>query len=434
MGDTTSNLIIDENELKESDQIVLYKELIRILERDIDDAQSRNSREGWNTWGILGAIVGAALLLLGQTKDLTEVPTETKTITITFILLFQFIFGAYNLLTGNQNFVKKQRLIDSKEVYSGRKFLFFIRFSILSLVSFGIYTSDYLLWVKIVSIFLILTPVLFMVLPLFLSSYTQIFIGNTPQNQKAKSIGAYAVLTFYLTATVLLGYQLQFPVGQVLSAAYMIGLSISAIIILGEVLLSNSTSTDAVAGFQDLRDDIIFRRASLNESLNRYLILKEGKSLYDEMKGDLDRIMNYLHREEEIYGEQKKILKKLNEFINSKDESEDKLEEINDQTGILTKSFETYTREMGGLISLVVGDLDPFFKKLKKAANASGDYETEDVIRRLINQKLNQITEKEREITGEKTNLIEQANKLNSENPANQKPAKKIEGKRRQSE
>jgi hypothetical protein len=101
----SSNLLIDEDELEPSDQIALYTELIRIIEKDIDDAQSRNSREGWNTWGILGAIVAAVFLLLGQTKDLQEIPAETTKISIAFIILFQFFIGAYNFLTGSKNLV-----------------------------------------------------------------------------------------------------------------------------------------------------------------------------------------------------------------------------------------------------------------------------------------------------------------------------------------
>ena len=412
MNDNSLNLLIDEDELKESDQITLYKEFIRILEKDIDDAKSRNSREGWNTWGILGAIVASVILLLGQTKDLQEIPQETKMICITFILLFQWIFGAYNVFTGNRSFVKERRLIDSKQIYKGKRFLFLIRFLILLAVSFGIYTSDYSLWIKVTSITLILVPILYMILALFLGAYTQIFIGNTPKNQKVNSISAYSILMFYLMAIILLGYELKFPMGKSLSAAYAIGFSLCAIVILIEVLLSNSTSTDEIADLQDLKDDIIFRRTFLNEALNRYQILKEGKSLFDEMKIDLDRIMGYLHREEEIYIEQRKIVKKLTELISSKPHSQEMLEDKNEQASIHSKSFETYSREMNSLTSLVKSEFDPFYKKLKKAADASGDYETEDLIKKLLNQKLSDLVEKENEINIERTNLSEQANRL----------------------
>lgn len=405
MNDNSSDLPIDEDEIGVSNQISLYTELIRILEKDIDDAQTRSSREGWNTWGILAAIATAVAFLLSQTKDLQEIPTETKSICITFILLFQFLLGAYNFLTGNKNFVKGKRLIDSKQVFNGRKFLLFVRFLILLAISFGIYFSDYPVWIKITSIALIFIPVLYMILTLFLSSYTQVFIGNNPKYKKISPIFNYTVLAFHLTAIILLGYSLKFPVGQFLSAAYVIGLSVSVVIFLTEVLLMNSMQVETVSELQDLKDDIIFRRTNLNEALYRYQILKEGKSLFDEMKTDFDRVMSYLHREEEIYVEQKKIVKKLTELLASKDDSEKVLKDKNEQAEIYSKSFETYSREMNGLISMVTKEFDPFYKKLKKAADASGDYEAEDLIKRLLNQKLNELVQKENEINTDKNHL-----------------------------
>ncbi len=415
MKDNSSNLLIDEDELEVSDQITLYTELIRILEKDIDDAQSKSSREGWNTWGILGAIAAATFVLLGQTKDLQAVPTETTSVAITFTLFFQFILIAYNFLTGNKTLAKEKRLTDSKQVFKGKRFLFFVRFIILSVVSVFISFTDYPVWIKFTSIILVFLPIMYVLLSLFVSSYTQQPLGNNPKYKKVSPIIGSLILFFYAVAVTLLGYRLKFPIGQSLSAAYAIGISLSAIVVLAEVLLSNSTPTEAVSELQDLKDDIIFRRANLNEALYRYQILKEGKSLFDEMKPDLDKIMGYLHREEEIYIEQKKIVKKLSELLPSKNDSEKMIEDKNEQSSIHSKSFETYSREMNGLISLVTSELDPFDKKLRKAVGASGDYETEDLIKRLLNQKLNELVQKEREINIDRNNLLEQANKLRLE-------------------
>lgn len=412
----SSNVLIDEDELETSQQIALYTELIRILEKDIDDAQSRSSKEGWTTWTILGAIAGAIFVLLGQTKDLQAIPPETTPITITFIILFQFILGAYNFLTGNKYLAKEKRLIDSKLAFKGRRFLFYVRFIILVFVSIFIYSIDYPVWIKFTSIILIFIPVIYVLLTLFLTSYTQRPIGNNPKYQKVSPIFGFLFLFFYLVAIILLGYQLNFPVGQSLSAAYVIGLSLSAIVVLAEVLLSTSISTEEVSDLQELKDDIVFIRVGLNEALNRYKILREGKSLFDEMKGDFDRIMGCLYREEEIYNEQKKILKKISELTPLRTDSEQIQKDKNEQISLLSNSFGTYTREMNGLVSLVTKDLPPFNQKLRKSAEACGDYEAENLINNLIVQKLNELVQKENEMDSDKNNLMQQMNKLNSEN------------------
>lgn len=412
MNNNSANLLIEEDELESSDQIALYTEIIRILEKDIDDAKSRSSQEGWNTWGILGAIAAAVFVLLGQTKDLLEIPSETVTITLTFIILFQFFLAAYNFLTNGKNLAKEKRLIDSKQVFKNRRFLLFLRLTTLTVVSIFIFSADYPIWLKATSVTLIFIPILYILLTIFVSSYTKIPIGNNPKYQRVGSVFGFIFLLLYLIAVILLGNQLKFPIGQSLTAAYVIGLSLSSIVVLSEVLLTTSTQTEPINELQDIKDDIIFRRTNLNEALYRYQIIKEGRSLSDEMQEDFNKIMAYLHREEEIYIEQKKILKKLSELLPMKNDSGEVIKDKGEQSSIYLKSFETYTREMNGLISLVTSELNQFNTKLKKAADASGDYETQDLINRLLNQKLNELVAKEGEIIADRNNLIEHSNKL----------------------
>jgi hypothetical protein len=399
--------LIDEDELEVSDEISLTLELIRLLEKDIDDEQSRNSKDGWTTFGVLGAIVGAVFLLLGQTKDLQEIPVDTSVITVTFVFLFQFLFSAYNFLTGNGSFVKEKNLIDSKKIFGQGNAFIFVRIFILSLVSIVICFLDYPIWIKITSMLLVFMPAIFFIFYYFLSRYIEIPMGNTPKSQKVTSISGFTFLLFQLIAILLVGNQLTFPVGQSQSAAYVIGFSISAIVFLTEVLLSFTSPPKIVGDLQNLKDDIVFRRLGINESLNKYKILKEGKSLFDQMKPSYNQLMNCLYREEEIYLEKKRILKKISELLPLKSDTEKVTNDKNEQTSILTNSLETYKRELNGLILLVSNDLmPPFYKKLKLSAQASGDFEAETIIHNLIDQKIRELVQKEREINLETSNLM----------------------------
>jgi hypothetical protein len=63
---------IQELNLEDSDEITLYLELIRIIERDIDGIQAQDTKNGWTSWAIAAAIGAALLALFGETRKLTS--------------------------------------------------------------------------------------------------------------------------------------------------------------------------------------------------------------------------------------------------------------------------------------------------------------------------------------------------------------------------
>ncbi|HKG58724.1 MAG TPA: hypothetical protein VKB05_03015 [Pyrinomonadaceae bacterium] len=54
--------------LEEPQEVSLYLELIRIIERDIDEIKAGDTRNGWTSWAIIGGIAGALFLLFGETR------------------------------------------------------------------------------------------------------------------------------------------------------------------------------------------------------------------------------------------------------------------------------------------------------------------------------------------------------------------------------
>src|SRR5712692_7101046 len=89
MSSTPPRRSIQELGLDDSEELKLYLELIRIIEKDIDEITAGATRNGWTSWAILGGIVGAFLLLLNETRKLQTFPTEqVETIWLAGLLLY----------------------------------------------------------------------------------------------------------------------------------------------------------------------------------------------------------------------------------------------------------------------------------------------------------------------------------------------------------
>jgi hypothetical protein len=398
MNEQSIYQLIDEKELSTAEEITLTTQLIRILEKDIDDKKSANTREGWSTWAILGGIVGAALLLFGQTKEIQQIPPETAKIGAVFLLLFFFLSAGYNVLSGSPQLVKAGRLISAEEVFKGQKLLIILKLFLYSIISFTIFLSDFNFWTKLFAIILILLPIFLVSFSILAANYAKIPIGNNPQKPEIASRFAYLTLSFYFMAVVLLGAQLPFPVGQTLSSAYVIGISLSIIIALFEVLLSTAHTPREVPVLEDLKDEIIFRRVGLNEALNRYKILKEGKTLFEEMKPDLDKFLSNMYQQEEIYNDQIAIVKKFRELLPTQNDTEDMMELKQKDAEMLNRSAQISREKLISLNHAIQVEIPTFNNKLIKVASATGDFETKKIIDDLRNRRFQDLIGKEKEL------------------------------------
>jgi hypothetical protein len=79
--------------LEDKEQVQLYIELIRIIEKDIDEIKAGDTRSGWTSWAIIGAIAAALSLFFGETRKLQMFPVEeVKTIGLgSIIFLFAIL-------------------------------------------------------------------------------------------------------------------------------------------------------------------------------------------------------------------------------------------------------------------------------------------------------------------------------------------------------
>lgn len=399
------NNFFNEEALTSSDQISLYKELLRVLEKDIDEIQSQNSREGWSVWGILGAIATAAGVFFSQTKDLNIIPQSTPMIACSFAILFFSLSGVFTVISSPSVLVKPGRLINARDAYKGRRFLFVLRLFFLLVADFVILSSDLAAWVKIVTILLPLLPSTFFLGVVFWFQRSDRSLGNTPVSSKYQGIWGLFFLFCYWIPVVFLFSYLPPPVGAQLTAGYVMGIMIAVIVFLLEVLFSVVAPPMSLAELQTLRDDIVFRRLNLNDALGRYKVLREGKSLFEEVKVEYDQIISQLTYQDQLYSVQSNLLSEIGKLEVPVGGTTEGTASRKAQIETLDKSLEIHQHELENSHSLVKEILPKFYDRLKKAAEATGDYDNQLMIGQLLQHRFDSLVGRESQVNALRNKL-----------------------------
>jgi hypothetical protein len=223
MSSTPPRRSIQELGLDDSEELKLYLELIRIIEKDIDEIAVGAARNGWTSWAMIGGIVAAFLLLLGETRKLQSFPTEqVETVWLAGLLLYTIAISSLRVLYVDDQNIRPGRIRWSNDVY-------------FSFVPSGIYT----LLIFFVSIFVASTlplPILAKVTTLAAFGLSTIWmvlllvvskiafpLGNTRITKKSGRLVSIVNLFLSLLALVFIGTQLRTPLGEDASLAYVLG-------------------------------------------------------------------------------------------------------------------------------------------------------------------------------------------------------------------
>lgn len=392
----------DQDSIDDSSQITLYSKLIDIIENDVERIASENSRQGLSIWGILGSIVTGVAFFLGRTSQVDEIPVGTTEVACTSLIFFYLIWAIYNFLSGGGGTPKPGRLISHKDFLKGRIFFIVLRGVILAILSFSILNANFTQWSQWVTVILIFIPIL-----LLASSVTAMKITKMPFGNQRNWITYSALgisLLCYLIPLIILVNQLSFPIGKSLSDAFSIGLTMSIVVVLFELLLSLASTSPSVDEYLDLRDDIILREIALNDALARYRIIREGKSSWDELQFDFQEIMGMFRHHEAILDEQIGIIKRQ---VNA---SPDEFIE-------LSKSFMVHVKSHESNTSNLVERYQRFLERLRMTLSVTGDAGTDYYIRNELDSALSRLREKESAVAQANSRLFQEkaAGKIRNE-------------------
>lgn len=382
----------DQTQIEDPDQITLYTELIHILEKDIEEIRKKGERDGLSIWGILTGIVAGLGFMFSKTSQLTAIPPDTiKVATTSLIVAYLFIF-IYNLLSQNQG-LKPKRLMSSKEFVRDRIFFFVFRTLALGALSYFLLGTDFIPWTTTVSVVLLFVPVLLLAIYIVAMLFSERPFGNNPEAQKASYLGSALAFACYLVPAILLGSQLAFPFGEAATTAFSLGLTVSGIVVLVELLCSTVLAETSATHYLDLRDDLVLRELSLNDALERYRIIREGKSSWDELKQEFQEIMQAVDHHIAVYGEQLDIISKQDEAL---------IDDFNR----LSASFVVHAESLRTSWPPLQKRLDRFTKRLSKVYAATGDRTTDQFIRDEIQKKLLEAVDKEKQVNEQNSALL----------------------------
>src|SRR5882672_6356054 len=118
MSNPPGRLSIQQLGLENGEELSLYLELIRIIEKDIEELKAGDARNGWTSWAIIGGIVATALLLFGETRKLQSFPTvEVETIWLGGVLLYNVAVLGIRAFCLDETNIRPGRIRWPKDVY-----------------------------------------------------------------------------------------------------------------------------------------------------------------------------------------------------------------------------------------------------------------------------------------------------------------------------
>jgi hypothetical protein len=391
--------------LEDKELVRLYLELIRIIEKDIDELKAGDTKSGWTSWAIIGGILGALLLLLGETRRLLSFPTEdVKAIGLTALLLYLVTINCMGAFTLHFPDVRPGRLRWSNDAFFSslpRVVYRFVVFAISVVVALSLSLAASVRTVTAITFGL---WTLWAILALIYAK-----LKYPLGNNKATRTGGYLTLfvTFVTSAValVLLGTNLPVPVGETGTLPYILAGFIVTIICLGENLISSMAPSRLLSNLQDLRNDVLFLRVDIDEALRRYELLTEGETLPDALQKDLSEIANELNLITYTHSNMSGLLGKMYIELPLPGDAADMKKQKLEQMRLLRDSHSLHESKYGEISEGLKGKLKKFSRKSALLRVATDDAESESNIRSVLQERLQLIGQVESQLARSKQRL-----------------------------
>jgi hypothetical protein len=379
---------IQELGLDDSEELKLYLELIRIIEKDIDEITAGATRNGWTSWAMLGGIVGAFLLLLGETRKLQTFPREqVEAVWLAGLLLYTIAISSLRVFYVDDQNIRPGRVRWSNDVYfslvpSGAFTLLIFFFSI-----FLASTLPLSILAKVTSLAALTVWTAWMVL-LLVMSRIEFPLGNTKITKKSGRWVSLVNLFLSLLALVCIGTQLRAPLGDDATLPYVLAGLILAITLLMIRLIFTMAPSRLLSNLKDLRNDIVFLRADIDEGLRRYEILCEGETLPDAHQKDLSEILRDINVIAYIHSNMNRLIQKMSAELPYPNDSEQTKEQKAKQITLLKDSYLLHEAKCREILSPFETRLKKLNKKLVRVGGATEDWAGANAIRSSLSQEL----------------------------------------------
>jgi len=362
---------IQELGLNDSEELKLYLELTRIIEKDIDEIKAAAKKNGWTSWAMIGSIVGACLLFLGETRKLAAFPTEqVETVWLAGLLLYAVAISALRVLYVDDQNIRPGRVRWSKDVYfslvpSGvfTRLIFVTSIIVASILPLPIL-------VKVTTLAALTLWTVWMVLMLVISK-VEFPLGNT--RILMRSGRWMSLLNFFLSllSLVLITIQLPAPLGEDATLPYVLGGLLVAIMLLMIRLIFTMAPSRLLSDLKNLRNDIIFLRCDIDEGLRRYEIIAEGETLPDALQKELSEILGDVNVIAYAHSNMDSLIKKMVGELSYPEDAQQKKEQKSKQIALDNDSYLLHEAKCEEILATFETKFKRLDKKMQRVSAAT---------------------------------------------------------------
>lgn len=388
MSSTPPRRSIQDLGLNDSEELNLYLELIRIIEKDIDEIGASAARNGWTSWAMIGGIVGAFLLLLGETRKLQTFPAEqVETVWLSGLLLYTVAISILRVLYVDDQNIRPGRIRWSNDVYFS-----FVPSGVFTTLIFlaAIFVASTLplpISAKITTLAALTLWTVWMVLLLVMSKI-EFPLGNTRITKKSGRLVSLVNLFLSLLALVFIGNELRTPLGEDATLAYFLGGLILAITLLMIRLIFTMAPSRLLSNLKDLRNDIVFLRSDIDEALRRYERLAEGETLSDAHQKELSEMLGDINVIAYIHANMDSLIQQMLAELPHLDDSQQARQQKTKQIGLLKDSYSLHEGKCREILRPFETRLKKLNKKLGRVSAATEDWAGANAIRSSLSQEL----------------------------------------------
>lgn len=404
--------LVDESDLNSSDLIELSKELTRVIEKDIESLSA--TRFGFTPWSLLTALGAVGLILFGVGKGIFE---ADPTLVGRAYLFSYFTFQWLDLLVASIDLsypVKSNRVYFPRERFGYSPILIFrsISFVVGIVVALRVWERNGWFMVALVGLSLVSLIYVVIALPLLLNPLT----GNNPRFSKAAPV--IIVIWNLGSATLVLGsfLYLQWPTEST-ATSFAIGGLLAVLVFLAERYVVVLSPNPIVTRLSSLRDDIIFRRKSINGGLLELRRIREGSTFFEALATEIEIVHSKTNEKFQTFEIARGLLDSIEELLNRIDSDMTNLEQRLEQIEPFWQAYSFAKANVLRLKQEIDQVMDQLIEKSNKVVAASGDLDSPQLFDSYFNETHKQLDADLLELGKKETEVAERITNFHARKP-----------------